>query len=297
MIKKTPYWLDYLQHPSHLMAVGVGCVAALLASLPWGGDGFGLTLLAMAALETVAIVVIPSLPPFKEWADREDRNRTLGAMYERLTAEIKAHGGSDHLQNFSQMTDRVASLYRMAGDANSTLTRFDVQQLEDTTIDFLRLCLSDAVMKEIRRKGTNEASIQNGLRDVQQAMARPGIGQAELAQLRRAEADFAESLRRQGRMAARRAMIDAALVSMPIRMDEVYQMVVTAPRNGNMGSLLEESLQKLRISEEVSMDLDQELGNFSLPAYTGAASVAAPVPLATQAAAARKRAAPNTTRN
>lgn len=294
MSKKNPYWLDYLQHPSHLMAVGVGFVVALVASLPWGGDGFGLTLLTMAALETVAIVTIPSLPPFKEWADKKERNEQLGAMYTRLMAEIKEHGGSDHMQNFSQMTDRVASLYRMAEDANSTLTRYDVQQLEDTTIDFLRLCLSDAVMKEIRRKGTNEGSIQNSLRDVQQALQRPGLSQPEIAQLRRAEADFTESLRRQGRMASRRAMLDAALVSMPIRMDEVYQMVMTAPRNGNMTSLLEESLQKLRISEEVSMDLDMEIGGISLPSYTPAA----PVPVAAQAAAAaRKRAAPTQTRN
>lgn len=288
MNKKTPYWLDYLQHPSHLMAVGVGFVAALLASLPWGGDGFGLTLLTMAALETVALVTVPSLPPFKEWADKKERNENLGAMYTRLMAEIKEHGGSDHLQNFSQMTDRVASLYRMADDGNSTLTRFDVQQLEDTTVDFLRLCLSDAVMKSMRRKGTNEQQIEKSLQDVRASMQRQGITQGEMQQLRRAEADFSEALKRQSRMASRRVMLDAALVSMPIRMDEVYQMVVTAPRNGNMGSMLEESLQKLRISEEVSMDLDQELGSLSIPSYTPAA---APIPAGAQAAIARKRTA------
>lgn len=288
MNKKTPYWLDYLQHPSHLMAVGAGFVTALLASLPWGGDGFGLTLLTMAALEVVAVAVIPSLPPFKAWADKEERNKELAAMYERLQAEIKGHGGSDHLQNFSQMTDRVASLYRMADDGNSTLTRFDVQQLEDTTVDFLRLCLSDAVMKSMRRKGTNDTQIEKSLQDVRQAMQRQGITQGELQQLRRAEADFVEALKRQSRMASRRVMLDAALISMPIRMDEVYQMVVTAPRNGNMGSMLEESLQKLRISEEVSMDLDQELGSLSLPSYTPAA---APLPAGAQADIARRRAA------
>lgn len=290
MNKKTPYWLDYLQHPSHLMALGVGCVVALIASLPWGGDGFGLTLLALLALETVAVAVIPSLPPFRTWADRQERHRELGQMYERMTAEIKNHGGSDHLQNFSQMTDRVASLYQMAEDANSTLTRFDVQQLEDTTIDFLRLCLSDAVMKETRRKGgDNEATIQNRLREVQQSMQRPGLSPHEMVQLRRAETDFADALRRQSRMASRRAMLDAALLSMPIRMDEVYQMVMTAPRNGNMGSLLEESLAKLRISEEVSMDLDQQLGGMSIPSYSPAAAPAQAAP--------RKREAPTQTRN
>jgi hypothetical protein len=275
--KKTPYWLDYLRHPSHLMAVGAGFALALGASLPWAGDGFGLTLLAMAALETIAIAVIPSLPSFREWADRGERSRELGALYERLTAEIKAHGGSEHLVDFSLMADRVASLYRMADDPGSTLTRFDVQQLEDTTIDFLRLCLSDAVMKEARRKaGDTESQIQNRLRDVQQQMQRTGLSPHELAQLRRAEAEFTEALRRQGRMASRKAMLDAALYAMPIRMDEVYQMVMTAPRNGNMGSLLEESLQKLRISEEVSMDLDLDLGGLALPAYRSAAPAAEP---------------------
>jgi hypothetical protein len=258
---KPTYWLEYLKHPVHKTVLMAGVAASVLASLPWGGDAFALGLLAIAALETVAVAVVPSLPPFREWADKKARRERLGTLQERLMAEINAHGGSNHLQSFVQMQERVSSLYRMARDPSSTLSLHDVEQLEDSTFDYLRLCLSDAVMKDSRRKGNDpQALIEGKLADVRAQLQRPGLTPHEAQQLRRAEADFVEALARQGRMASRKAVLDAALVSMPVRMEEVYQMVMTSPRAGNMGSLLEDALAKLRLTEEVTMDLDQELG-------------------------------------
>jgi hypothetical protein len=282
--KRTPYWLDFLRHPAHTTAVLAGLAGSLIASLPWGGDAFALGLLAMAAIEIVAVAFVPSHPAFREWADDKERRKRRAELHERLMQEIDAHGGSNHLQSFTQMEQRVASLYRMAGDASSTLTRHDVEQLEDATLDYLRLCLSDAVMKDSRRKGGDRVSaIESRLREVRVQLSQSGLSTEEVQQLRRAEADFAEALARQGRMASRKAMLEASLVSMPVRMEEVYQMVMTSPRAGNLGTLLEDSLSKLRITEEVSMELDNELGLTTI-ATNVASAARPPVPVPRRAA-------------
>lgn len=270
MTKRTAYWLDYLRSHSHITALLVGLAASIAVSMPWGGDAFLLGLLSVLALDTVAVAIVPSLPPFREWADRKERAAILVEVHNRLMEEINAHGGSTHVDSFSQMSKRVASLYRMADDPSSTLNHHDVQGLEDATMDYLRLCLSDAVLKAARRKGADSSSvIEDKLREVRDTLARGGFGAQEIQQLRRAESEFSEALARQGRMASRKAALEASLLAMPVRMEEVYQMVMTTPSAGNLGSLLEDSLSRLRITEEVSIELDQELG-YTVPSMTAA---------------------------
>lgn len=239
----------------------LGVAASTLASLPWGGQALGLGLLGLAALEVVALAVVPSLPSFRAWAEHRTRQENRRQWRQSLFDEIALHGGSSHLQNFIQMEQRIASLYRVVQDAAASLSRQEVEQLEDTSLDYLRLCLSDAVMRDSERAGLDlGAAVKAKLQAVQEQLSSVDLSSQEAQHLRRAQSDFQEVVAREGRMASRRAMLDASLVSMPARMEEVYQLVMTSPRNGNLGDLLEESLSKLRITEEVSMALDQDLG-------------------------------------
>jgi hypothetical protein len=61
-------------------------------------------------------------------------------------------------------------------------------------------------------------------------------------------------------MGARRSALEATLVSMPVRMEEVYQMVMSSPQAGNLSQLLEESVSKLRLAEEAALDMEHALG-------------------------------------
>ena len=46
--ERTPYWWAFLKHPvNRTVALGM-FAAAVLLSLPWGGDGFGLGMIALA---------------------------------------------------------------------------------------------------------------------------------------------------------------------------------------------------------------------------------------------------------
>jgi hypothetical protein len=54
----------------------------------------------------------------------------------------------------------------------------------------------------------------------------------------------------------RRSSLEASLISMPDKMEEVYQLVITSPYSSELGGKLEESLSRLRIAEEVAAEFE-----------------------------------------
>ena len=285
----SPYWLSFLTHPVN-QAVMLGATAAgVLASLPWGWDALALTMLALAAAEVVGLAIVPGLPSFREAVDRKERAEAREARRNRLLAEIDAHGTSSYARSYQQMNTRVQSLYRMAADPGSALTVREVEQMDDLAVSYLAMCLSDAVM-DPGEAGEAAAVAARKLRALEEDLARQPPGRAEEQQLKRARAEYEEVLARHARMRSRRSALEASLVSMPVRMEEVYQMVVAAPASGELGALLEESLSKLRTAEEVTLDLDGLLAESA--ARTGnrsAAGDAKPPPRVAQAAGTRER--------
>lgn len=258
MSERTPYWWAFLKHPVN-RAVALGVLgASVLMSLPWGGDGLGLGLLALAAIQLVGLVFVPGLPPFQAAVDKADRQAGRDARRARLLQEIDAHGGSAHLRSYAQMCERVASLYRTASDRSTTLTEREVEQLDDLTVDYARMCLSDAVMRGSETVEMIHVTIYK-LRDVQSRIDAGGFAPDEEQQLRQAAADYEEAIARHTRMAARRSALEASLLSMPVRLEEVYQMVMTSPRAGNLTQMLEESVSKLRLAEEAALDVESML--------------------------------------
>lgn len=273
--ERTPYWWAFLKHPVN-RTVALGMLAAsVLLSLPMGGDGFGLGLIALAAVQLIGVATVPALAGFRAAVDKTDRQAARAARRERLLEEIKAHGGSGHLRSYEQMCLRIASLYRMAGDRSSSLTEREVEQLDDVSLDYLRMCLSDAAARGSDRPEQN-AALARKLHDVDGRLAAANLSREDEQQLRQAKSDYQEALARQRRMAARRSALEAALVSTPVRLEEVYQMVMSSPQAGNLGQLLEESVAKLRLAEEAALDIDQALDpeRTTAPAQRAAAQAA-----------------------
>lgn len=284
MSPQTPYWWAFLKHPLN-KAVTLGMLgASVLMSLPWGGDGLGLGLLALVAIQLVGLVVVPGLPTFQAVVDKGDRQAGRQARRDRLLQEIAAQGGSAHLRSYEQMCARVESLYRTASDRDTALTEREVEQLDDLTVDYLRMCLSDAVMHGSKTVEVIPATIYK-LRDVQSRIDAGGLEPDAEQQLRQAAADYDEAIARQSRMAARRSALEASLVSMPVRMEEVYQMVMSSPQAGNLSQLLEESVSKLRLAEEAALDMEHALGPARaalVPARADVAPARAGEPVAAQ---------------
>lgn len=253
---KPSYWQAFLFHKRNQALVLGMTAASVLASFPFGVDALVLGLLGLTAVEMIGLAIVPGLPNFQLAVNERERREQREARRETLLREVHAHGGSTHLRSFEQMCSRVASLYRTASDRSSSLTTREVEQLDDLTLDYLRMCLSDAVL---RNPQSNEfvSSVNRKLRAVDERLAGGRLDPDEQAQLRRAKTEYEEALARQARIASRRSALEATLVAMPVRLEEVYQMVMSAPRDGNISQLLEESVSKLKLAEEVAQDLER----------------------------------------
>ncbi len=252
---KPSYWQAFLWHRKNQMLVLGVTAASVLASFPFGGDALTLGLLGLAALEMIGLAIVPGLPNFRLAVNERVRREQRDARRQTLLNEVKAQGGSSHLSSFEQMRSRVASLYRTAGDRSTSLTTREVEQLDDLTLDYLRMCVSDAVLHN--PSGNDLVSgMQRKLKAVEQRLASDQLDQEAQTQLRRAKAEYEEALSRQARIASRRSALEATLVAMPIRLEEVYQMVMSAPRDGDLSQLLEESVSKLKLAEQAATDID-----------------------------------------
>jgi hypothetical protein len=265
---KPSYWRAFLFHKRNRALVLGVTAASVLASFPFGGDALTLGLLALAALEMIGLAIVPGLPNFQLAVNERVRREQREARRETLLREVQSHGGSNHLRSFEQMCNRVASLYRTASDRSTSLTTREVEQLDDLTLDYLRMCVSDAVLRS--PQGTDFiSSVNRKLRAVDERLASDKLDQEEQTQLRRAKAEYEEALARQARIASRRSALEASLVAMPIRLEEVYQMVMSAPRDGDLSQLLEESVSRLKLAEQVALDLERP---YELPGMGGAAA-------------------------
>lgn len=258
MSERKSYWGAFLKHPYNQALVLGASALAVLASFPYGWDAMALTLLGLAAVEIVGLAIIPGLPNFQASVDKAAAKAAREARRSRLLEEIEAHGGSNYVGEYEQMCERVKALYRTASDRSTTLSERDVDQLDTLTVDYLGMCLSDAIQRGQDGAMANSL-VMKKLKAVEQRLAQRDVSKDEEVQLRRAKAEYDELLVRQTRMQSRRSALEASLVSMPVRMEELYQMVMTAPSSGNLSALLEDSVSKLRIAEEVAMDVDEVL--------------------------------------
>ena len=78
---------------------------------------------------------------------------------------------------------------------------------------------------------------------------------ADLRQLQKARAEYVVILERHNRMISRKRALDAAMLSMPDQLEEIYQTIMTTPLTEDVGSQLEESIAKLRLQEDIEAEL------------------------------------------
>ena len=226
--------------------------------------------------EVLAALAIPELPSFKAWADREHKHQVRNARRESLLTELANLGGTDALASYQHMRQRVLSLYQTANDSRTTLTYSDVDKLEDLTVDYLGLSAVNLSLRQ-RKDHATEDTVVKRIASLQAQLQSPSLPEDEERQLRTALAQYTEAMQRSRRLAVRRSALEATLLAMPDKMEEVYQLVITSPYSTDMGSKLEESLDRLRIAEEVAAEFDTGVSfDLNSPELSASLSVSRP---------------------
>ena len=86
-------------------------------------------------------------------------------------------------------------------------------------------------------------------------------GKEDARSLQKARADLEELLVRHRRLASRKSSVEAALLSLPDAVEEIYHAVVTSPTSGEGGTRLQEALERLRLEEELESSYGAEISD------------------------------------
>lgn len=245
------------------MYAGLGSMAAAaLLSIPFG-FGFGaIPLIVFAAGELIASMYVPGSITFRDAVDRRFRAKNREAARHRLLDEIQARDKKrtafeQTLKTWSKMSERVESLYRHAAETRTNLPIIEIESLDDATIEYLCIWLARLVMED-RAESINLKEIEQRVAMINKELeaARPGV---DARQLQKAKAEYFALVERHNGMMSRKTAIEAAMLSMPDQMEEIYQTIMTTPTSEDVGSRLEDSIENLRLQEDIEAELSGEL--------------------------------------
>ena len=256
MSEKISYVGEFFSHRYNQIAMLGAACTAVFASIPYGWNGFALVTVLALGTEVIAALTLPDLPSFRSSVNTRLGRQTRESRRAALLEELKVYGDRPSMASYEHMCGRVMALYKTAGDSRSALTRGDVENLDNLTVDFLGLCVLSLSLKT-RKEMASEESVQKKMNLIEVQLNRNAIPADEERQLRRTMAQYAEVLQRARRLAVRRNSLEATLMSMPDKMEEVYQLVMSSPYSSDIGAELEQSLARLRIAEEVAAEFDE----------------------------------------
>lgn len=260
--QEPPYLWEMLASQPNLYAFLGSLLGGVLLSIPFGFGVGAVPLIAFAAGEAIAAMYVPDLSIFRARVDQRYRSNAREAARRHLIDEIErrterrddTHGS---MAAYERMRERVASLYRVAEDSRTQISVRDVERLDDATLDYLSIWLGALVIAD-RSESIGLEDIEQRIEAVDRELqdAKPGT---DIRTLKKARHGYADMLVRHRRMLSHKHAIDAALLSMPDQMEEIYQTIMTAPTSREMGSKLEQAISRLRLEEDIELELAREL--------------------------------------
>ncbi len=266
-MKQPPNPVSYLRawltSQTNVITLLGGGLAAAVASIPAGGAGAIGALVVLGAVQVLTALVIPDLPTFRSKVDRSARRAAIDQRRAQLQRELfLLHGGLERVQGmamwqkYQAIVERATVLYGIAGEEQSQLSYDDAERVDKASVDYLALWLAEATIKDRLRSG-EEATIDRRLREAEQALAEVEASDPRYRHMKMARDDYFAVKQRHDGLVARRMSIEAALVSLPDQVEEIYQMVVASPYSSVLGSKLGESLSRLQLEEDIELELSQ----------------------------------------
>jgi hypothetical protein len=251
------YLWAMLTHPININLGLLSAAAATFLAIPFGLAGAALPLLAFGAGESIASMFIPSSATFRNNVDRKWKLRRRMLATEHLQREIarRARDKDPRWQVHARLRERIQSLGEMIRHRQSGIAERDIDKLEDAAVDYLGLWLADLSMVE-RQSAVDEAEIERRIAEIGKRMEG---GAADARSLQKARSDLEELLIRHRRLASRKSAVEAALLSLPDAVEEIYHAVVTTPASGEGGARLQEAIERLRLEEELESSYGAEI--------------------------------------
>lgn len=250
------------------LALGIGL------SFPFGMLGVGLAGLLFGTVEALTCLYIPSMGTFRARINQENKVRRRQYIAADLTREIQRrcqedNKAGDNWAVYEHMQSRISFLEDMARNRDVPLTEADMDRMQDARLDYLGLWLASLSIDD-RAKSVNQNEVERRIGELETQAAQEQTSRADRAQFDRARSDLQEILRRHTRLGARKAAVEAKLLSIPDTLEEIYHTVITAPTSGSQADRLQDAINRLHVEEDLEAALNTELGDAPLPSRIAA---------------------------
>lgn len=258
--KSGSYLVEMLSHRYNLYgllgAVGTGAIL----SIPFGLGLAFVPLLGYLATTSIAALFVPGSRAFRETVDREQRTKARDGVRQHLLSEIRKRVGNEHglWAVYLRMLDRRDALARLAEQSESAIQTEEVEQLDDSTIDFLGLWLGRIAISE-RDKAFSEQELIGRIADLDRDLK--GLeSEDDRRRLLKAKSDLEGLVKRRQEMRSRDRAAEAAMMSMSDAYDELYQRVMANPTSRDaVAGELRAAVERLNVEEELDSVLFHEV--------------------------------------
>jgi hypothetical protein len=266
----TNYLAEVVGHPVSTSSLLATITAAAVLSVIAGGGLAAVPVLFWMGAQSIAALFLPSSPVFREWVDKKKRAERREAqrtqLVEKIRVRLEEHRfKGDELvkevgrygQTYERMRDRLAGIAKLVAHGNAALSAYDLEKLDDGTVDYLRIVLARITLRE-RIDAQDERDLEKRI-DVLDRQIEKASSTAEEKKLSVARDELQRLLERRRGLPAQDATLSTQLLSMSESYEELYHQLSTSGGGAEVARFLKGATERMQIEEEIALDVDSEL--------------------------------------
>lgn len=268
--EQTNYLTEVLGHPVSVSGWLAVISAGALLSLVAGGGAAAIPALMWTGAQSIAALFLPGSPVFREWVDKKKRAERREAQRKHLTEEIQARLTAHRFrgeglnaevarygQAYERMRERLTAMTKMASNQSAAISPYDLEKLDDATVDYLRLIYARITLRE-RIDAQDERDLDRKLALLERQLEN-ATGGVEEKKLRVARDDLQRLIEKRSGLPAQEAALSAQLLSTSEAFEELYHHLQTQGGGADVARFLKDATERVELEQEIAMDVDTEL--------------------------------------
>ena len=255
------YLFEMVKAPVNGWALAGGLIAGSIASIAVGVPGLILLpAIVQAGANGLMALFLPESPVFRAGIDRKKRRQRREAMRRHIVSEIQRRFKTQHKnwEVYEGMRQQLYSLRQTVKTEETTLSEWDVERMDDTTVNFLRLWLARLSIAE-RQDSVDVSVLGRRARSIEKQIAAGDLSVVDRKRLEQAGSDLDKILKRHRSFGLQDTALSASMLSIADGFSEVYHRVMSNPAGADLSSFMNNAVDRMNVTEELDFAADAEL--------------------------------------
>jgi hypothetical protein len=255
------YVFEMFKHESNVWGLCAALIGGSIAAIATGiAPAILIPVVAQAGINGILSLFLPESPVFREAIDRKKRKGRRAAARKHLVEEINKRVAGPHRnwETYHRMVEQLGSLSKTAKNTDTDLSLWDIERLDETTVNFLRFWLARLTIVE-RQNATDTRQVQSRARELQRKLKSDSLSSLDRVRLQRALADLDKVLQRRDSFDVQDSSMAAQMLAMADGFSEVYHRIMANPTGDDVGSFLNDAVDRMNVSEELDFAADLEI--------------------------------------